>query len=434
MKDIADVTCCVIDRTTFFPVAVRLARDFKKVYFHCPNGDGFETVGQDSKGFNYPGVETVREFWPVKDEIDLFVFPDSRDWGLQMELERQGKKVWGSKRGEDLESLRGYWLDVAKEIGLPMPKTVPVKGLTNLRLYLEENRDEKKYIKISRYRGDMETWCADDWLVTRTKLENLAHKWGPLQDTITFYVQDDLDTDIEGGADSYFVGDFPEQVIIGYEKKNLSYLGTVMARSDMPPEIWGPNELLVPILRAKGYCNFFSTEVRVKDDESYLLDPCCRCPSPAGEEQLEMYENFGEIVWHGANGILVQPRWAASYCGEAIIQWTGDKEGPKSIRVPEEIRQWVKLFACAYVDDAFHFPPNQDPECLGCAVGLGNTAEEVVEHLKFLKEQLENQPVQLMIEPMADLLVEINKAQKMGLEFGDGEKMPEPSVVLDSND
>jgi len=432
MKDTKDVTFCVVDRGTFFPVAERLVRGSKKVYFCPPKGESFESAWHDSLGHGHPGVEAIRDFWPIKNEIDCFVFPDCRDWGLQLELESQGFPVWGSKRAEDLESMRGLWLDVAKQVGMPMPDTEVIQGLENLRSYLYEHRGEKKHIKISRYRGDMETWCADDWLVTRNKLDHLAAKWQGLQNLLVFYVQDDLDTTIEGGADSYFVaGNFPDELIIGYEKKSAGYFGAVMPRRDMPPEIWKPSQLIAPVLADFGYCNFFSTEVRLVDDKSYLLDPCCRCPSPAGEEQLEMFSNFPDIVWHGANGILVQPDWAAKYCAELVISWTGEKEAAKVVRVPEDVRQFTKLYACAYADDAFHFSPAQDPEAIGCVVGIGDTPGEVIDHLKQLRESIADQPVSMPIEPIADLIREIEEAKGLGIEFGEGQEMPEPAVVLD---
>jgi len=432
MKETQDVTACVVDRGTFFPVADRLAREMKKVYYCAPNGEGFETVAKDSLGHGYPGVEAIRSYWAIKKEIDLFVFPDCRDWDLQLELESQGFPVWGSKRGEDLETLRGLWSDVAAQVGLLMPHTEVLAGLEAARNYLWDHREEKKYVKISRYRGDMETWCASSWLFTRTKLDALAHKWGGLQNSLTFYIQDELDTDIEGGTDTYFVGAFPDEVIIGYEKKNLGYLGAVMRQENMPPEIWKPCEVLAPVLASFNYCNFFSTEVRVVDGESYLLDPCCRCPSPAGEQQLEMYENFPDIVWHGANGRLLQPNWAADYCGEIVIQWTGEKDGPKVLHVPEDLRQWVKLQGCAYVDGAFHFPPAHDPEALGCVVGIGDTPEEVLDHMKDVAAGLSGQSVDLRMEPIADLILQINEAKGMGMEFGQGDQLPNVAAVLDN--
>lgn len=431
MKDPADTTFCVIDRGTFFPVAVRLAREAKKVYYHKPNGTSFETLWEDSIGHNYPNVEAIRSFLPIKNEIDVFVFPDCRDWDVQMDLESQGFAVWGSRQGENLENMRGLWLEECKKIGVACPHTEVIYGLERAREYLYEHRDEVKFVKISRYRGDMETWKAGDWMTTRNRLDALAAKWQGLQNLVVFYIQDELDTTIEGGADSYFVNDFPDSMILGYEKKDLGYFGAVMAREKMPKVIWGPCEKLAPILRSLDYRNFLSSEIRVVDDKPHWLDPCCRCPSPAGEEQLEMLENFAEIVIGGAHGQLVQPKWHADYCGELVISWTGKKDSEKVLRVPEELRQWVKLYGCAYVDEAFRFSPDHDAECLGCVVGVGDTPEEMIDHLKDIREELSSQPVDLAVEPLADLIKEINEARDMGIQFGNGDKMPEPSVVLD---
>lgn len=431
MKELSDITICVIDRGTFFPVAVRLAREVKKVYYYRPNGESFETAWTDSIGHNYPNVEAVRAFLPIKNEIDVFVFPDCRDWDLQLDLESQGFAVWGSRRGEDLENMRGLWIETALEIGLPMPKTEVIRGLEALRVYLYEHRDETKFVKISRYRGDMETWKASDWLVTRNKLDSLAAKWQGLQNLIVFYVQDELDTTIEGGADSYFVGDFPDEMILGYEKKDMGYFGAVMERKKMPPLIWQPSELLAPVLKRFDYCNFLSSEIRVVDDKSYWLDPCCRCPSPAGEEQLEMFLNFAEIVVNGAHGLLVQPKWAARYCGELVISWTGKRDSEKILKIPEELRQWVKPYGCAYVDDAFRFSPEHDADCLGCVVGVGDTPEEMIDHLKEIREELSSQSVDMQLEPLRDLIEEIEEAREMGIPFGDGDTMPAAAEVLD---
>jgi hypothetical protein len=431
MKDVSEVTACVVDRGIFFPVALRLARGMKKVYYHRPACEAYETVARSVPGDGHEGVELLPDFWSRKGEIDVFVFPDCWAWDLQAELAGQGYPVWGSRQGEHLEVLRDQWLQAAKEVGLKMPRTKAIQGLEEARAYLYEHRQEKLHVKISRFRGDMETWCASDWMVSRTRLDRLAYRWGPLQDLITFFIQDDLDTPLESGADSYCIdGAFPDEVILGYEKKGQSYLATVKARSEMPQEVWRPSELVAPVLGSLSYRNFFSTEVRIKDGESYLLDPCCRCPSPAGEEQLEMLDNFPEIVWSGARGELVQPEWSARFCGEAVIEFTGEKETWKTIRVPEEARRWVKLYACVYYDEAFHFPPEQDAEAIGCAVAIADTPGGVIEHLHELAEAMEEEPVSLHIEPMADLIKEIEQAEAAGIEFTEAE-MPEPAEVID---
>lgn len=439
MKDIADVTACVIDRGTFWPVATRLARDCKKVYYHNPNGDQFKTVAKNCLGYGHEDVELIDDgYWKIKNEIDLWVFPDCDDHGLQWQLESEHRPVWGSKDAYAEETMRGVWIETCERIGLPMPRTHVIKGLTNLRLFFREHERETFFVKISTFRGDCETFKACEPCAIENKLDVLALKFGPFKESRTFYVQEPIDTDIEGGADSYYVnGDYPNKIILGYERKGESYFATWKDREDMPPEIWKSSEAIAPLLAGYNYCNMVSSEVWVKqhpehrigDSESFMLDPCLRFPSPAGEEELEMYENFSEIIYRGACGEMVQPEMAAKFCGEAVIAYCGDREGWKSIQVPEEVRRWVKLYACGYEDGAYHFPPSQDPDAIGCAVALGDTPEEVVDKLKEISEALEDCAVELKIEPMAHLFKEIEEAKKQGIEFSEQE-IPEPEIVI----
>src|ERR1700677_4482687 len=86
-KEIKDLAVCVIDHSIYYPVAQRLARDCKRVLYHIPNGDGFKTFAKWCLGNFQEDVEWVEDFWKLKSEIDLFVFPDIGDSGLQLELE-----------------------------------------------------------------------------------------------------------------------------------------------------------------------------------------------------------------------------------------------------------------------------------------------------------------------------------------------------------
>jgi len=431
MKPVEQITACVIDRGTFFPIAERLARDYKRVLYHKPDGEPFVTVGRECLGAGLPEVEYVEDFWEFKNEIDLFVFPDCADWGLQKELERQGFPVWGSKDSGKLEQYRGRWIEFCQKNGLPMPRTDTVRGLTNLKRFLDEHRGEKWFVKISRFRGDMETWEAKTPQQIANKLDYLSLRFGPLREHVLFYVQQGVETDIEAGTDTYDIhGQWPDDIILGYEKKAESYFATVKPRKSLPDVLWSGNEAVEDMMRDCRYANFVSSEIRVKDDTGYWLDPCFRMPSPAGEEQLEMYANFDEIVWNGAQGILVQPQWAAKFCGEAVIAYNGDRDTWKSVEVPEEISRWIKLYAAAYADGVFHFPPCQDHDAIGCAVAIGNNPNDVLENLKGLAEAMKDQPVTLRIEPMADLFTEIEKAETEGIAFTKKE-MPQPADVLE---
>lgn len=436
MKDLQDTVACVVDYGIYFPVAERLSRDLKQVYYHIPGGEAFETFANGSRGYGDPSVQLLESFWGIKRDIDVFVFPDAGGAAyseLQLELESQGFPVWGSKLAADLERKRGNWIDKCEELGLPMPKTHRIRGITNAWLFFQEHQGETYFVKVSRWRGDMETWKACEPQQILNKLDLLRIKWGPLAEEMILYVQEQIDTDIEGGADTYFVnGQYPDKIVLGYEKKGESYFGVVKDKADMPPEIWSVNEKAVDLLASFGYCNMVSTEVRVstKEETSWWLDPCFRFPSPAGEEELELYKNFSQIIVSGANGELVQPEIDEKFAGEAVISYTGDKEGWKSFTVPKDMKQWVKLYACVYHDGAYHFNPQADADALGCAVALGHKPQDVIDRLKEIEESLKDAPIELHIEPMADLLKEIESAENQGIEFTQ-EQMPKPEVVLE---
>ena len=54
------------------------------------------------------------------DEIDLWIFPDIGWGGTQKTLRKMGKAVWGSMGGDDFELYRTRFLDLLKQLKLPV--------------------------------------------------------------------------------------------------------------------------------------------------------------------------------------------------------------------------------------------------------------------------------------------------------------------------
>lgn len=430
MKDTQDVVACVVDFGMFMPVALKLSEHYKKVYYSTPVEKGFQELGDFVFGEGIPGIERLNDYLApsVFEEIDLFVFPYILYSGLQEHLESVGKAVWGSKRADELEMYKGKFYRMLQEVGLPIPEYETVRGMKALREYLKEHDDV--YVKISRYRGTMDTWHHVSYDFSRTYLDMLAIKLGPFQDEIPFYVIQKIDTPIEGGIDTYCVdGQWPKDAVLGYEKKNECYLATVKPMSDMPKEFTVVNEAISPVLAEYRYRQFFSTEVRVKGDKSYFIDPTCRTASPAGEEMLDLFGNIGDIFWHGAHGELVQPEMTAPFAGEAYLHWTGEKNEWKSLKVPKGLPAEVKLYGCAELDGIYWWPPDEE-EVIGCIVATEDSASQVIESIKETAEGLSDCSVRADIASFADLLKEIEDAEKQGVPFTD-EPMPQPAEVLE---
>lgn len=395
MKDTQDVVACVVDFAMFMPVAQKLSKFYKKVYYNTPVEKGFQEIGDFCYGDGVKNIHRINDYEnpSVFEEIDLFVFPYILNSGNQLLYESLGKAVWGGRRADELEMYKGHFYEMLERIGLPVPAHEEILGLTNLRLYLKDHEDV--YVKISRYRGTMDTWHHVNQCKSQSYLDLLACKLGPFQDRITFYVVHKIDTHIEGGIDTYCIdGQWPKDAVLGYEKKNECYLATVKPMDEMPEEFRIVNQAVAPELARYNYRQFFSTEVRVKGDQSFFIDPTCRTASPAGEEMLDLFGNLGDIIWHGAHGELVEPKITARFAGEAYMHWTGGKDEWKCVTVPEGLPADVKMYGCAEIEGVFWRPPSED-EVFGCVVAIEDTPEAVIEAIKETAEALKDSSVRV---------------------------------------
>src|SRR5205085_5865233 len=208
MKEASDSTICVVDGGLFFELSLVLARQFKRVLYQCLIEETAPRINTAVIGDGFSEVERIQDFWPIKNQIDVFCFPDCSFPGLQLELESQGKAVWGSRNGAFLEWNRREFMEKLKGIGLPSPKYDVVIGLAALRDYLEDKEDF--YVKISKYRGSFET---KHWVDQRTSsdwFDELAIEFGGVQNDIEFLCFPNIIAEVELGYDGYFCGDrFP---------------------------------------------------------------------------------------------------------------------------------------------------------------------------------------------------------------------------------
>jgi len=429
MKDTKDIVACCIDTGVFQHVARRLAREYKQVFYWSPWELSFPRFKDAIICDGYEGVTRVESVSEVEDHCDLFVFLDIGYADMQERLVEKGKAVWGCRHADELEARRGKFLEVLeRQTDLPVPKCVPIKGLTNLRLFLRDNED--RYIKVSTYRGDFETCHFRNMAMDEPLLDRWAVNLGPLKEHFTFFVYEPIDTEIEDGIDAYCIdGQWPKTVIHGMEAKDSAYIGTFQKFSDVPEEIRCVNEAFTPILASYGYRSAFSTEVRVTPEgESYFIDPTCRFPSPPSQVMCEMIGNLGEVIWHGANGELVEMEQNASFGAQAIFHIDRDEWG--IFEIPEEIDDFVKISFSCKVDGKICVPPDpQGVAEIGWCCGIGDTIDEAIGHLRDVKDKMP-EGCHVKFESLADLLKEMNAANEAGMEMTE-DKIPEPSTIIE---
>ena len=364
----------------------------------------------------------------MKNDIDLFVFPDIQHSGLQDELRSQGYPTWGSGLGDRLEMNREKFHATLADLGLDVPPFEVVVGLTALREHLRDQQD--KYIKVSKYRGNFETAHWRNWDEDEGMLDAWAVEFGPLKELVRFLVMDAIETDIEVGGDTYNVhGQFPKTMLQGFEWKDKGYFGSVLPVTKMPNQIRMVNQAFAPVLKGMSYCNFWSMELRIKGEKTYPTDPCCRCPCPGTASQTMIYENLGEIIWKGAHGELVEPVISAQFTADCVLTVKCEKGGWSTVKFPESLREWLWLRGGCLVDGRDVFPPNEaHADEIGWVRAQGNTIEETLDAMKAHVADLPD-GVTAHTQSLFDLLKEIHKAEDEGMEFTD-QKVPEPELAL----
>lgn len=435
MKEAAQVTALVVDHGLFFPLAQHLGKSYKRVLYWKPNSVAFPTINQCCQGDGFEEVELTEDPWEYidKGEIDLAVFPDILDSGLQLHLEDLGIPVWGSRRGDSIELIREKFLRILRDSGLPVPKYTRVVGITELRRLLRDKED--CYLKISRYRGSLETTHWRSWGEDEGLLDMLAVRFGLVREIVPFLVFDAIDTDIEDGADTFCIdGQWPDLMLRGVECKDRGYLGAVSTRASMPDHIVQVMEAFGPVLAPYRYRNFFSMEIRVQDDVGFFIDPTCRGPVPGTDSQSLIWKNTPEIIWAGAHGDLVQPQPRAWFTAECMLSVKGDKQSWSVIDMPDSLREWMKIGGCCQVGDKIGFPPDHshdDSNEIGWLCAIGDTPRETIDALKAHAEELPD-GVTADMDSLIELVQESDKMDEEGIPFTD-EEMPEPAEVVEKS-
>jgi hypothetical protein len=431
MKDSKDVVALVVDHGLFVPLARELGRKhFKKIYYHSCWERAFPQLRDCVIGDGYDEIERCDDPFRVLDEIDLAIFPDIMHSGWQEELEKRGIAVWGSRSADILETARQDFKKLQSKLGMDVPPHKAITGMSALREYLMENDD--CFVKLDKYRGDMETWHHEKYALSVPKLDSLSVKFGPVSEYLEFLCEPRIKTNIEIGYDGYCIdGRFPRIGVQGYEAKDKGYLGTIQEYSKMPKQVTEVNEALASTLAEYSYRNFFSTEIRVKGDKNYLIDPCCRCPSPSTEAQSKLYGNLGDIIWYGANGEMIDPEPTAKFAAECILTLKGSKDGWRMAEVPTELDEWVMCGSSCLIDGRICFPSDgSDGDEAGWLVATGDTIEETIDTLKERCEMLSGSGFSPQPECLAGLLAQIKESESKGMEFTE-QTIPKPETVLD---
>ncbi|EJN14739.1 hypothetical protein PMI42_01713 [Bradyrhizobium sp. YR681] len=383
-------TALVYDNGVFTELAVTLAKSFGRVLYYVPWTSGMPKSNALLIGEGLPGVERVENPFDCFDEVDIWIFPDVYEAGMQKWLVAQGKRVFGCRGGAELEIDRPVSKEKSKKLGIDIGLYKVITGLDALRKYLKAHDDQ--WVKISGTRGDMETFGAKSYDKVEVRLNELEHKLGAYTKIMQFTVEAGINDAVETGYDGICVdGRFAKSAMTGVEVKDEAYLMKTVRWSELPEQVRSVNEKLAPALKGYGYRGFLSTEVRcTKDGKAYLIDPCCRAGSPPNELYQVLMENIAEVIWNAAEGIIVEPEYKAKWGAEVLLISEWADQNWMHVAIPKEVRDFVKLRNFCCIEGEYYVIP-QWTGCaeIGAVVAFGNTPDEAIANCKAVAEQVE---------------------------------------------
>lgn len=411
-----ELTALVVDTGYYLDVAVHIIPEFKKVLYFCASAEtAFEKPNMAFIGYGVDGIEIVHDMWDVIDQVDLFIFPDSHYMGLQAQLRKMGKVVFGTAKGAELEHYRWSTRIALEGLGLPTVPAVRICGTANLREHLRDKED--KWIKISMYRGLMETYHFYNAQMAEPFFTELDYKLGPLKEMMYFIVEDDM-PGIEAGADDFIIdGVTPKVAHIGYEIKDAGYLGYVTDKK--PVILTQSTESLAAFFKKVFARGGYSNEIRIdKKGVGYLIDPTPRLPSPPHATIMANIIGFGDMMWKIANGIVPEIKTKYKFVAELMLYTDEAKEEWVPVLVPDEIKDYVHFKYALRVNDMWYSVPNvYQQDIIGSVVAGADTLEEAIELVKKRADMIKAEGLHYNVESMDKALQEIKKGEAYDIKF-----------------
>lgn len=457
MPNFKDLTVLCWDNGLFVHVAIKLAETFGRVLYGTPYVTAFPKSNNTLPGDGLPEITRIIDFWKHKDEADLIVFPDVMFADMQEECVQQGKRVFGSRYGEELELRRWGTKQLLQSLDMPVAESHLITGMAELREFLKA-RPGMWWIKTDRYRGDFETFESEDYDDVLPKLDELESSLGRKALVYKFVVEANIPAVLEVGYDGHTIdGQFPkdnDQCLFGIEAKDLGYVGIAKPYGELPEAIRWVNDKISPWLEGKHYRGLFSSEIRITDEVpstkptpfrdcpmlwnkgqpvdgryAFLTDPCCRAASPPSELYMEWVDNWDEIMWEGAEGMFVPVHPVAKYGVEIMLHSLWADRNWQPVRFPDEIKPYVKLRNVCMIDDVYSAVPQAVglPE-IGAVIGFDDDLKTAIKLTLERCAQVKGYSIEAKKECVQQTVSEIEQAQENGLEFTN-DPLPSPDEL-----
>jgi hypothetical protein len=394
--------------------AQRLGREFKSVGYYTPWQKSFPDSNDSIIGEGFDNVVRIKHFWEKVDEYDLVCFFDTHTEDYVEYLRSKGKLVFGPGRAEVLELDRWKGRKIQSILGLPVQKTEHVIGLENLKKHLQ--KVTKKYVKLSLFRGAIETFYHEDYPTSEPFIDKLAVCLGPKKQEADFIVEEPLEGS-ECGHDTFVVdGKYPNKVMYGWECKDKYYVGKVTGYNQLYAPLKEVTDKLSPFFEKYQTKSLFSTEIKIVNGKGYLIDPTVRAPFPPSFVEMEIWENFGEFIYGAAMGQVIPLINNDTYGVEVILGSEYSNENLLEVKIPNSCRRYVKLSNGCKINGKYYIVPGNPKERGISVVGTGKNVDEAVKKAQSYIDKIDAFQLEKSFDKQA-IYDKIAEGKKQGITF-----------------
>ena len=421
------IVCCEHGHQIY--LAEKFSESFGKTFLYIPNEESYLTPAKETIGQGIPGIILIDqdiEFWKLVENTDpndiVFFFPDVGMGALQHHLQWMKRRVCGSLGSGEIEMDRMLLNGELKKLGLPTAPMARVIGTTNLRAFLKEHPD--RVIKVSFYRGVIETFTNENPYRTELRLIELDFQLGMNKDTFEFCCQEKIESELEVGFDGFSLnGKGPAYSALGIEVKDKAYVGAILEK--MPPLIEFVNRKMEPLFSRYGYQGFYSNELRITDEpfrkdfkgKPFYTDCTARAPSPPSEAQCEIYEPhcLARAVWDLSGGEMPVLKPITKWFAEVVLATPAYDRQWLHVSFPDKIKQWVKVKDHCIKDGQIFCIPNHNGNYFANVVALGDTPQEAMDTVLKRAALVEAEDLELHTDIFSSAMKQLKLMKSYGL-------------------
>lgn len=153
-----------------------------------------------------------------------------------------------------------------------------------------------------------------------------------------------------------------------------------------------------------------------RNGKPFWSSNCPRAGSPPSELYQNQISNWADIIWEGAHGTLVEPKFRAKWGAELLIHSAFADKNWLAVEFPKSMQESVKLRNCCKIEGKYYIAPQWTgmPE-IGAVVALGDSQESAIKECLRLAQKVEGHYIDVFNNAFDAAADEIAKLKDYGI-------------------